>query len=96
LDNANVGKPINIVLICYQGTAAAVPFLLGGVFVVKVNGKMISVSGKNIAELLEQINCISGRVAVELNEEIVPKNAYEKTILKDGDSVEVVRFVGGG
>lgn len=63
---------------------------------VKVNGEMISVSGKNITELLEQINCISNRVAVELNEEIVPKNAYEKTILKDGDCVEVVRFVGGG
>lgn len=40
---------------------------------------------------------ISGqRVAVELNEEIVPKAKYGETVLKDGDKVEVVRFVGGG
>ena len=40
---------------------------------------------------------ISGqRVAVEINEEIVPKAKYDETILKDEDTVEVVRFVGGG
>lgn len=63
---------------------------------VKVNGEMIDAAGKNIAALLDEMNCMSGRVAVELNEEIVPKSTYDETILKDGDSVEVVRFVGGG
>ena len=38
----------------------------------------------------------SQHVAVELNEMIVPKAEYSKTVLKDGDTVEVVRFVGGG
>ncbi|MBR3993717.1 MAG: sulfur carrier protein ThiS, partial [Clostridia bacterium] len=36
------------------------------------------------------------RVAVELNGDIVPKVQYADTIFKDGDSVEVVSFVGGG
>ncbi|MBQ1463631.1 MAG: sulfur carrier protein ThiS, partial [Ruminococcus sp.] len=36
------------------------------------------------------------RVAVERNEEIVPKALYNDTILCAGDCVEVVRFVGGG
>ena len=36
------------------------------------------------------------RVAVELNLEIVPPEQFEKTILKDGDSLEIVRFVQGG
>ena len=36
------------------------------------------------------------RVAVELNGEILPKSEYENTNLNDGDSVEVVSFVGGG
>lgn len=36
------------------------------------------------------------RVAVELNGDIVPKAQYSDTIFKDGDSVEVVSFVGGG
>lgn len=63
---------------------------------VKVNGEMIDAAGKNIVALLDEMNCMSGRVAVELNEEIVPKSTYDEIILKDGDSVEVVRFVGGG
>ena len=63
---------------------------------VKVNGEMIDAAGKNIAVLLDEMNCMSGRVAVELNEEIVLKSTYDEIILKDGDSVEVVRFVGGG
>lgn len=63
---------------------------------VKVNGEMLDIAGKKISELLENMGCASGRVAVELNEEIVPKSRYGETILKDGDSVEVVRFVGGG
>ncbi len=63
---------------------------------VRVNGENIDASGKSIAELLKDMNCPDGRVAVELNEEIVPKSAYGETILKDGDSAEIVRFVGGG
>lgn len=63
---------------------------------VKVNGKIIDASGKSIAELLEEMNFPDGRVAVELNETIVPRNTYGEKFLKDGDSVEIVRFVGGG
>jgi len=36
------------------------------------------------------------RIAVERNEEIVPKAKYAETVLADGDVVEVVNFVGGG
>ena len=36
------------------------------------------------------------RIAVEINCEIVPKSTYGSTVLKDGDTVEVVSFVGGG
>ncbi|MDD6616694.1 MAG: sulfur carrier protein ThiS [Lachnospiraceae bacterium] len=35
-------------------------------------------------------------IAVELNYEILPKSRYDETILKDGDILEVVSFVGGG
>ncbi len=63
---------------------------------VKVNGEMINAAEKNILELLELQGCKSGRVAVEVNGKIVPRSEYDKTILNDGDSVEIVRFVGGG
>jgi thiazole synthase len=35
-------------------------------------------------------------VAVELNREIVKKDVYGTTVIKEGDSVEVVSFMQGG
>ncbi|MBR5682251.1 MAG: sulfur carrier protein ThiS [Ruminococcus sp.] len=63
---------------------------------VKINGEMLDKNGKSVSEVLSEMGISGQRVAVELNEEIVPKAKYDETILKDGDSVEVVRFVGGG
>ena len=63
---------------------------------VKVNGEMKELAGKSVLEAVELQGCSAQRVAVELNEEIVPKAKYAETIHKDGDSVEIVRFVGGG
>ena len=63
---------------------------------VKINGELLDKDGKTVTEMLADMDISSQRVAVELNEEIVPKAKYDETILKDGDKVEVVRFVGGG
>ncbi|WP_297955499.1 sulfur carrier protein ThiS [uncultured Ruminococcus sp.] len=63
---------------------------------VKINGELLEKDGKTVAEMLADMDISGQRVAVEINEEIVPKARYDETILKDGDSVEVVRFVGGG
>ena len=49
-----------------------------------------------VAEYLEQNNYQTNRIVVELNEEILPKYLYSETRLKDGDSMEIVTFVGGG
>ena len=35
-------------------------------------------------------------IAVECNEEIVPKAKYDETVIQNGDVIEVVSFVGGG
>ncbi|MBE6874065.1 MAG: sulfur carrier protein ThiS [Ruminococcus albus] len=63
---------------------------------VKVNGDITSFDGKNVTELLAENGYDPKRVAVELNLDILPKSQYDSTVLKDGDSVEVVSFVGGG
>ena len=63
---------------------------------VKINGKELNISGKTVAEYLATTNYDSKRIAVECNGDIVPKAQYGETVLKDGDSVEVVSFVGGG
>ncbi len=36
------------------------------------------------------------RIAVERNGEIIPKSEYEKVIVTDSDTLEIVTFVGGG
>ena len=63
---------------------------------VKVNGTALDIAGKTIAEYLATTNYDSKRIAVERNGEIVFKTQYGKTVLEDGDSLEVVSFVGGG
>ena len=64
---------------------------------IAVNGKQISLTSKmSVADYLEQNNYQIKRIAVELNEEILPKYSYSDTMLKDGDRLEVVTFVGGG
>ncbi len=63
---------------------------------ITVNGCELDGEGMSVAELVEGQGYKKERVAVELNEQIVPKAEYEATVLRDGDSVEIVSFVGGG
>ena len=62
-----------------------------------VNGKEINLTeDTTVAEYLEQNQYQVKRIAVELNGDILPKYSYSDTMLKDGDRLEGVTFVGGG
>lgn len=63
---------------------------------VKINGTEQNAAGKTVSELLASEGYQLTRVAVERNGEIVPKAQYAETVLNDGDTVEIVGFVGGG
>lgn len=63
---------------------------------VKVNGKELDLAGKTVAEYLLTTDYDAKRIAVERNGEIVFKSQYSETVLNDGDSIEIVSFVGGG
>ena len=63
---------------------------------VLINGKNTSADGKTVSQYLEEANFNPQTIAVELNEDILPKSQYDETVLKDGDVLEVVSFVGGG
>lgn len=63
---------------------------------VKLNGTSLDIAGKTIADYLAETDYDPKRIAVERNGDIVPKARYGETVLLDGDSVEIVRFVGGG
>ncbi len=63
---------------------------------VKINGTPCDAAGKTLTEYLATTNFNPAQIAVEKNGDIVPKAQYETTVLEDGDTVEVVSFVGGG
>ena len=63
---------------------------------VKINGEELNIAGKTVAEYLRATNYDPKRIAVERNGDIVPKAQYTEIVLQDGDSVEIVSFVGGG
>ncbi len=63
---------------------------------VTINGEASSCAGLALSDYLEQEGFDATRIAVERNGEIVPKPQYNRTILCDGDAVEIVCFVGGG
>ena len=50
----------------------------------------------SVADLLEQLDIDARRVAVEHNLTVVKRAAYGDTVVREGDAVEIVNFVGGG
>lgn len=50
----------------------------------------------SVSALLQQLEIDARRVAVELNLAVVKKAAYDSSVIKDGDEIEIVNFVGGG
>jgi thiamine biosynthesis protein ThiS len=62
-----------------------------------VNGEPRDVADAlSVADLLRTLDVRAGRVAVEVNEEVVPRGAFAERRLASGDRVEIVNFVGGG
>lgn len=62
-----------------------------------VNGKPhLLPSGASVAELLEQLDLTGRRIALEVNETIVPRSRYSEHRLAAGDRVEIVHAIGGG
>lgn len=64
---------------------------------IHVNGEPMSLAGSmTVSALLEQLQITGKRLAVELNEDIVPRSEHPQTPLQDGDRVEIVHAIGGG
>ena len=64
---------------------------------VTVNGEPRRVvEGATLAEFLSELGLGRFPYAVERNQEVVPKGEHSVTVLRHGDALEVVTFVGGG
>jgi thiamine biosynthesis protein ThiS len=62
-----------------------------------LNGKPHSVDdGATVADMLRGLKIEPVRVAVEINEDIVPRKTFAETPIHEGDRIEIVTFVGGG
>ena len=71
-------------------------FLFGGIKLICINGEKVEKDEIKLSAYLEENGINPQRIAVELNGEILPKSQYRETVLKDGDIIEIVNFVGGG
>ena len=64
---------------------------------ITVNGKQITINLKySLKNLIDKLKLPIKKVAIELNRQIVDKKRIDKIILKSGDKIEIVNFIGGG
>lgn len=64
---------------------------------IQVNGEPRRLPpGASVAELLEELSLSGRRLAVEVNQDIVPRSRHGEYRLEEGDRVEIIRAIGGG
>ncbi len=64
---------------------------------IKINGKDIELQNSStVAEMLDERSVTGAMFVVEKNLQIVPKENYSETEIKENDSFEIVGFFGGG
>ena len=62
-----------------------------------INGNEETIeAGMTLAELLRRRKAEPKRVAVEVNRELVVRGEHDRTVIREGDRIEIVTFVGGG
>jgi len=68
-----------------------------GRLTITLNGEPYTLDGETrLSSLIMALKMRSTRIAVELNRQVVPKADYDRTILRAGDELEIINFVGGG
>jgi sulfur carrier protein len=53
-------------------------------------------NGLDMAELIKLLDMENERIAVEVNEELVPRSTFNDHVINDQDRIEIIRAVGGG
>jgi len=62
-----------------------------------VNGESKSVSERLTAlQLLKQLGVAEKKLALEINEEIIPRSTLNQHVIHEGDKVEIIHAIGGG
>jgi thiamine biosynthesis protein ThiS len=53
-------------------------------------------AGATVADLVAALGLGPRRIAVEVNRAVIPRATYAAAVLRDGDTIEIIHFVGGG
>jgi len=61
-----------------------------------LNGETKNTEARTIRDLLVELGLGDQAVAVEVNQQVIPKARHDQTSLSDGDAIELVTLVGGG
>ncbi len=61
-----------------------------------INGEAKQVQATTLAELINELELQDKRIAVELNEQLIPKSRHAATMLADDAKIEIIQAVGGG
>ena len=64
---------------------------------IQVNGKSLEViEPLTIVDLIKQLDDQNQRIAIEINEAIIPKSNHAEFMISDNDKIEIIKAVGGG
>ena len=67
-----------------------------GKIAITLNGEPIKISPCTLLELIINHNIKRDAVIVEINNTIISNKDYEKTKVSDKDTIEIIRYIGGG
>ena len=64
---------------------------------IRINGQPHPIEDNlSLADLIQILGLQDKRLAIELNQSIIPRSLHQQTILSNGDQVEIIHAVGGG
>lgn len=61
-----------------------------------LNGNTHQTEAKTLSELVAELGLVGKRIAIELDQQLIPKSRHASTMLHDGVRLEIVHAVGGG
>jgi sulfur carrier protein len=64
---------------------------------ITINGELKSVREKiTVQQLLQDLGILEQKLALEINQEIVPRSNYSQYQINSGDQIEIIHAIGGG
>lgn len=64
---------------------------------ITLNGEQREIAdATTLATLIDSMGMTGQRIAIEVNETLVPRSQHDQHLLTEGDTIEIVRAIGGG